>query len=109
MDRLLNADLQIELGNTSALDDGFETLGFEIAASDVRGLIVGVRAYLDSIKLVRALGSTGSDNEGRKFLLLQRLGERQCVSLASDGRNLKHDSSLGNQWRIDGRIRLRQL
>src|SRR6266436_4154061 len=64
---------------TSALDDGFEAVGFEVVARIRGGLRVGVGTNLNAKILVRA----GGDDEGGKFLLLQGQG----VSFALDGRD----------------------
>src|SRR5882724_5885759 len=53
---------------TSALDDGFETVGFEVVARIRGGLRVGVGTNLNAKILVRA----GGDDEGRKFLWYHR-------------------------------------
>ena len=79
-------------GGTSALDDGFEAVGFEVVARNRGGLRVCVRADLDAIILVRA----GSDDVSRKSFLLQSLREGQCVTFALNCRDLEHDGSLGN-------------
>src|SRR6266446_2555414 len=68
---------------TSALDDGFEAVGFEVVARIRGGLRVGVGADLNAKILVRA----GGDDESGKFFLLQRLREGQGVSFALDGRD----------------------
>ena len=49
---------------TSALDDGFEAVGFEVVARIRGGLRVGVGADLNAKILVRA----GGDDESGKFL-----------------------------------------
>ena len=68
---------------TSALDDRFEAVGFEVVARIRGGLRVGVWPDLDAKILVRA----GGDDEGGKFFLLQRLREGQGVTFALDGRD----------------------
>ncbi len=53
---------------TSALDDGFESVGFEVVARICGGLRVGVWPDLDAKILVRA----GGDDEGGEFLRYHR-------------------------------------
>src|ERR1700730_4097505 len=78
---------------TSALDDGFKTLGFEVLARAGGGLRISVRPDLNAIRFVRGR----IDNEGGKFFLLQSLREGHGVTLAYDCRDLEHDGSLRNQ------------
>ena len=47
----------------SALDDGFEAVGFEVVAGDCGGLGVRIRAYLNAKVFVRA----GGDDVGGEF------------------------------------------
>ena len=67
---------------TSALDDGFEAVGFEVVARIRGGLRVGVGTDLNAKILVRA----GGDDEGGKFFLLQGPPEGQGVTFALYGR-----------------------
>ena len=62
-------------GGTSALDDGFEAVGFEVVARDRGGLRVCVRADLDAIILVGA----GRDDVCGKSFLLQSLRVRRAT------------------------------
>src|ERR1700682_740179 len=78
---------------TSALDDGFKTLCFEVLARAGGGLRISVRPDLNAIIFVRGR----IDNEGGKFFLLQSLREGHGVTLAYDCRDLEHDGSLRNQ------------
>jgi hypothetical protein len=73
----------------SALDDGFEAIGFEVLARVCGGLRIGVWPDLNAIRLVRA-----ARDEGGKFFVLQSLGEGHGVTFAYDCRDLKHDGSV---------------
>jgi hypothetical protein len=79
----------------SALDDGFETICFEVLARACGGLRVGVRSDLNAIIIVGA----GGDDECGEFFLLQSLGEGHGVTFAYDCRDLEHDGSLRDQRR----------
>ena len=68
---------------SSALDDGFESVGFEVVARICGGLRVGVGADLNAKILVRA----GGDDKGGKFFLLQRLREGHGTAFGLDGRD----------------------
>src|SRR3977135_234952 len=68
---------------TSALDDGFEAVGFEVVARIRGGLRAGVGADLTPKILLRAR----VDDEGGECCLVRRLREGQGVCLALDGRD----------------------
>src|SRR6202022_4641688 len=80
---------------TSALDDGFEAVGFEVVARVRGGLRIGVRADLNAIILV----GTGRDDECGKSFLLQSLREGHGVPFAYDRCDLEHYSSVRDQRR----------
>jgi hypothetical protein len=61
-DQLPQADFQIQLGNTSALDDGLEPFGFQVLARIRCGLIVLIRPDLNAVVLVRVGGMTNAGN-----------------------------------------------
>src|SRR3977135_2749097 len=74
---------------TSALDDGFEAVGFEVVTRICGGLRVSVGTNLNAKILIRARG----DDEGGKFFLLQGLRQGQGVTFALAGGDLEHDGS----------------
>ena len=84
---------------TSALDDGFEAVGFEFVPRIRGGLRVGVGADLNAKMLVRA----GGDDEGGKFLWSVDGTSSSAISSAMDilefGGNFfsvgQYDNSLG--------------
>src|SRR3977135_3101118 len=80
---------------TSALDDGFEAVGFEVVTRICGGLRVGAGTDLNAKILVRAWGG----DEGGKFFLVQSLGEGQGVTFALTRRDLEHDGSVHDQRR----------
>src|SRR6202030_3252697 len=90
---------------TSTLDDGLESVGFQLLARGRCGLIVRVRPDLNAIILVRA----GRNDVRREFFLLQGLRKRQRVILMEHGSDLKHDCAFRNQRTVRGAGRFCRL
>src|SRR5579863_6633290 len=76
----------------STLDDGLESLGFQLPLGGGSAWVVRVGSDLHAEEFVIARGN----DECREFFLLQCLGQRQRVILMHDRRHLQHDRALRN-------------
>src|SRR2546425_11029101 len=75
----------VESVQPSALEDGLESLFFQLVAGQVGRLLVGVRADLNPVVVVGG----GGQHESGKLFLLQSFGERQRISLFGERRHLE--------------------